>query len=446
MAVESIEQIVSRIKRKKVKEWEVYFQKSVSHQIFLRQGKRELLQNTDTLGYSTKVHNGGIGFSNSNLITPDTIDKCINDALSLANVTKKIKFRFPPNKKTGKVKIVDKSLTKENARNSLSNYVSQLTNLVKGKNIKISFAKLKAFDINTKIVNSEGLEKEKEETYFYIELSLKSEREFWTNGFTRKLEQLPMEKINDWIVLAKKVSIAIEPKTDKVPVVFSPKVMVDAFVPIIGSHCNASSLKRKISYFMHHKQFSKEINVVDNGLYPFALMTSPFDDEGNPQEETIIIEKGSFKNYLYDQLYAKILNKKPTGNGIRQRSSFPLIDNKYTSQPGDQPSNLMILPGKKKLDKLISEIDKGLIVYQFSWLTPNEDTGNFASEIRNAAYIENGEITKPVKGGMVSGNVFDLLKNVSGISKEFEIVSGATAFSGIMPYGRFENLQIAGRN
>ena len=140
------------------------------------------------------------------------------------------------------------------------------------------------------------------------------------------------------------------------------------------------------------------------------------------------------------------MKNKSTGNGLRQRFVYPMIDEKYSMQPHNQQSNLMILPGKDKLEKIISDTERGLIIYKLSWLAPNEETGTFSSEIMNAAYIENGEITKPVKGGAISGNVFDMLRDLSSLSKEFEISSGATAFSGIMPYGKFENMQIAGKN
>jgi predicted Zn-dependent protease len=446
VVVESVDQVVERLKQQKIKDWEVYFQKPVSHQIFLRRNETELIQSTDTVGYGIRIYNKGLGFNSSNIIKPGVIDASIKDVSSLARISKKVKFQFPSSQKTKKVKIVDRSLEKENAENTLLEFSSQLVDLVKEKDIEISFAKLKAFDIMTEIVNSEGLEKTKNETYFFLELSLKAEREFWTSRYTRRIKDLSIETITEWIDLAKKVSIAVEPKVEKTSVIFTPNVMVDAIVPVMGFHCVASSLKRKISFFLHSKQFSKDITVADDGLYPFGLMTSSFDDEGNPQKKNTVIEKGVFKNYLSDQLYANILNRKSTGNGLRQRPIYPLIDDRYTSQPHNQTSNPMILPGKKSLNNLISETDKGIIVYAFSWLDPNEETGTFSSEIRNAAYIENGEITKPIKGGIVSGNVFDLLKNVSCISKEFEITSGATAFSGIMPYIRFENVQIAGRN
>src|SRR5438552_12468435 len=108
---------------------------------------------------------------------------------------------------------------------------------------------------------------------------------------------------------------------------------------------------------------------------------------------------------------------------MRQRVSHYLIYDKYLTLPENQTTNLMIHPGNQKLEKLIAEIKEGIIIHMFSWLHPNEESGSFGSEIRNANFIRDGEIEGPVKGGVVSGNVFDLLKNITGISKEIEVAS-----------------------
>jgi predicted Zn-dependent protease len=46
---------------------------------------------------------------------------------------------------------------------------------------------------------------------------------------------------------------------------------------------------------------------------------------------------------------------------------------------------------------------------------------------------------------MVSGKVFNMIKNISGISNQQFMESGATAFSCISPYIRFEDVQVVGK-
>lgn len=446
MADESIKNIVKALKANKVKEWEIYVQSALSNQTFLRRNEIELTHGTDTKGFGIRIHDKGIGFISSDNFSNDVLDSLVKSAVSMARTAKEVKFEFPAGGKVKKVDIVDKKIVYRNSEDSLKNYADQFVSLVKERKIEISFAKLKAFDVKTELLNSEGLSRKRSETYFFLETSLKAEREFWATRYARRLDDFPMQKIDQWISLAKKISDSVEPVTEKTTVILSPDAMIDTLVPVINFHSIASSLKKKTTAFLPNKKVASNIlTVVDDGTYPFGLMSSPFDDEGIPQKPKTLIDKGTFKSHLYNQFYASNMGKKSTGCGWRQRQLYPMIDDRYSIQPVDQTSNLVVMPGKKNIEKIISEIRHGLIVYKFSWMAPHEESGSFSSEIRNAAYIENGEITRPVKGGIISGNVFDLINNVSAISKESEVLSGATAFSGVMPYARFENVQVAGK-
>ena len=87
----------------------------------------------------------------------------------------------------------------------------------------------------------------------------------------------------------------------------------------------------------------------------------------------------------------------------------------------------------------------GILIEQFSWLSPDAITGKFSSEIRAGYYIKDGEITEPIKGGLVIGNIFDMIKNIQTISNDSVITSGANILAGICPYIAFEDVQIAGK-
>jgi predicted Zn-dependent protease len=176
------------------------------------------------------------------------------------------------------------------------------------------------------------------------------------------------------------------------------------------------------------------------------LSSSPFDDEGNPQGVVTVIEKGVFQNYLYDQKYALNMEEKSTGNGLKSLKGTTVnLMNKNTISVRGSPTNLSVKPGKSNLETMISEVKNGILMEQFSWLNPDPMATSFSSEIRNAYLIENGEYSKVLKGGMISGKVFDMIKNISGISNQQFMESGATAFSCISPYIRFEDVQVAGK-
>ena len=112
-------------------------------------------------------------------------------------------------------------------------------------------------------------------------------------------------------------------------------------------------------------------------------------------------------------MYATLEKSKSTGNGLRSLDGT--ISNSIT--------NLEIIPGSESLEELIQSVKYGVIIEQFSWLNPSSVTGDFGAEIRNGYLIENGEKTSAIKGGNLSGNAFEMIKNIEGISKERVIQS-----------------------
>ena len=71
--------------------------------------------------------------------------------------------------------------------------------------------------------------------------------------------------------------------------------------------------------------------------------------------------------------------------------------------------------------------------------TANAVTGDFSVELSNAAWIEGGEKTKPIKSAMLSGNVFEMLGNIAGMSEESRTLGSMT-----VPSLRFQELFVVG--
>jgi PmbA protein len=67
----------------------------------------------------------------------------------------------------------------------------------------------------------------------------------------------------------------------------------------------------------------------------------------------------------------------------------------------------------------MGDIKEGILVTDVLGAhTANPISGDFSVEANNAFKIENGEISEPVKKAMLSGNIFDVMKNASSGSKE----------------------------
>ncbi len=185
-------------------------------------------------------------------------------------------------------------------------------------------------------------------------------------------------------------------------------LMYTLFPAIKGDNVinDRSPLKDKVG----QKIFSEELTIYDDGLYPDAIGTEPFDDEGVPSQRVPIIEKGVLKGFLYDNYTGKKVGRPSTGNGVRTGSSTGASIG-YTLLPSIQPKNMVVEPSRYDEEDLIGEVEKGILVYGVQGQhSSNPSTGEFSVATAPAWKIENGEVTKAISGALLSGTIYDILK------------------------------------
>jgi len=191
-----------------------------------------------------------------------------------------------------------------------------------------------------------------------------------------------------------------------------------------------SALKGKIG----EKIASDLVTVHDNGLLEGGLQTWRFDGEGTPSQKTLIIEKGVLKHYLYDNYTAKKIGVESTGNAFRGDLA------PYASTPILEATNFTFSPGNKSPENLINEIDDGLIVYGVQGAhSSNPESGEFSVVATPAWKIEKGSVAYAVKGAMLAGTVFDVLKNISAVGNNTRKAGHLVA-----PWIRVENVKVIG--
>ncbi len=191
---------------------------------------------------------------------------------------------------------------------------------------------------------------------------------------------------------------------------------------------NQSALKGKIG----EKVGSESVTIYDDGLLEGGLRTGKFDGEGVPQQKTPVMEKGVLRGFIYDNYAAKKEGRRSTGNASRAG---------YLSTPAVEATNFHVVSGTKSADELIREIDDGLIVYSLQGAhSSNPSSGEFSVVAAPAWRIEKGEISYAVKGAMLSGNVFDLLKNVTALANN-ERKTGVL----VAPWVLAENVKVVGK-
>ena len=155
--------------------------------------------------------------------------------------------------------------------------------------------------------------------------------------------------------------------------------------------------------------------VVDDGTIPGRRGSLSIDDEGTPTENTVLIENGILKGYLQDKLNARLMGVKSTGNGRRES---------YASLPMPRMTNTYMLAGKYNPEEIIKSVKKGLYAKNFAGGQVDITSGKFVFSASEAYLIEDGKITRPVKGATLIGNGPDVLTKVSMVGTDLELDSG----------------------
>ena len=157
------------------------------------------------------------------------------------------------------------------------------------------------------------------------------------------------------------------------------------------------------------------VTVVDNGTLEGRRGSLNIDDEGNPTSCTTLIENGILRNYLQDSLNARLMGMPITGNARRES---------YAHIPMPRMTNTYMLNGSRAPEEIIASVKSGLYAVNFGGGQVDITSGKFVFSTAEAYLIENGRITRPVKGATLIGNGPDVLTRVSMIGNDMQLDTG----------------------
>lgn len=163
------------------------------------------------------------------------------------------------------------------------------------------------------------------------------------------------------------------------------------------------------------KVASEQCTVVDDGTIESRRGSLTVDDEGEPTQRTTLIENGILRNYMQDSTNARLMGMTPTGNGRRES---------YAHRPMPRMTNTYMENGRYDPEEIIGAVDKGLYATQFSGGQVDITSGKFVFSASEAYLIENGKVTRPVKGATLIGNGPDVLTRVGMVGNDKELDSG----------------------
>ena len=159
------------------------------------------------------------------------------------------------------------------------------------------------------------------------------------------------------------------------------------------------------------RRFGKPVlNVGDNGAAPGLRGTLPFDDEGTPTQDTVLIKEGMLVGRLHSRETAAAMGERPTGNG--RAISFrhaPIVRMTNTYIAG--------APGGGSFEDLIGDVKLG--VYACGAFGGQTMLENFSFTAAYGRMIRDGQVAELVKDVVLAGNLFQTLDRIDHIAADF---------------------------
>ncbi len=228
------------------------------------------------------------------------------------------------------------------------------------------------------------------------------------------INELSNEVINRTNLLFK----ATKPKAGEMPVVMGAGGSGILLHEAIGHTFEADFNRKGTSIFsdkMGKKVAESFINIIDDGTLEGNRGSINIDDEGNEVQKTYMVKDGVLNSYLHDKISANYYGVAPTGNG--RRESFRYI-------PIPRMRATYMEAGQSSKDDIISNVDYGVYVDNFSNGQVQIGAGDFTFFVKSGYLIEKGKLTQPIKDINIIGNGPQALADISMAANDYLMDNG----------------------
>ncbi len=202
------------------------------------------------------------------------------------------------------------------------------------------------------------------------------------------------------------------------PVIFAPHGVASALIASLMAAFNGKTVLEGASPVgnkLGKRVFDRKLWLWDDPTIVHRPSSRPCDDEGIPSQRTPLIEGGKVAHFLYDLQTAALAHTRSTGNGSRGHGGLP----------APAPSAFIIAPGDATFAEMVQDMKEGLVIEMLMGAEQgNILGGDFSGNILLGYKVENGKIVGRVKDTMVSGNVYQVLKEIVALGSEAKWVGG----------------------
>ncbi|MBQ7276349.1 MAG: hypothetical protein IJS58_03770 [Bacilli bacterium] len=425
---------------KEISDYSLNINKKSTTEMFYVLQKLETSRITDTFEILITIYKkngenlGQASFMISHDINKKQIEELINQALYSASfVNNKYYDIVKGEKKIKKIKKIDKvlSVTPFEFLEKTANEFFNASFENESESIKFNSLELFFINNNVRMINSKGVNYEKETNEIMIE-AIPSFTSFKTNYKTELYRMYRYNDVNDKLIerIKKAAKEAVEDCKLRSEAVSLNEVIKDdeKIVDVVLRDEDISNMLDEIisSYDYHSVYTESNMHKVgdmvqkDDSKNKITVKLEKiskedfFDGEGVLLDDVTIIDKGKLVSYYGGNRFASYLGLKPTG-------SLPVIH---------------LGKGNKSIDKIEKKNEKWIEVIDMSGIQVDLYQGYIGGEVRLAKYYDGKEI-KAVSGFSFSGNLVDALNSIE-LSKE-EI---AIRFYRGPKYAKIKNMEL----
>ena len=156
-----------------------------------------------------------------------------------------------------------------------------------------------------------------------------------------------------------------------------------------------------------------QVSIYDDGTSPETIGL-PFDFEGTPKRRVDLIERGVFRDAVYDLRTARQAGTESTGHALPP-----------PNPDGPFPLNLFLAPGEASLQGMIAATERGLLVTRFHYTNVVHPTRSVITGMtRDGTFlIERGEIARPVRNLRFTQSILEALERTVAVGRQTELAS-----------------------
>ncbi|ABD53320.1 TldD/PmbA family protein [Jannaschia sp. CCS1] len=196
---------------------------------------------------------------------------------------------------------------------------------------------------------------------------------------------------------------ARKPPTGAFPVMYDERVAGGLIGHLLAA-TNGTAIARGASWardLLGDQILPRGISLIEEPHRPRTSASRPFDAEGLPTADRLIVSDGVLTGWTLDLSTARKLGLTSTASATRSTGA----------PPSPSAGNACLTEGERTREDLLKEMGTGLLITSLIGSSINATTGDY-SRGASGFWVENGEITHAVNECTVAGNLRDMLRGI----------------------------------